>query len=227
MAGGPSFGYDRGVVAEFCGGDTGEPDVMPPKRGMTRDEAQGKYNAAVSAHVTGEEHTPEYYDRDRNRASTAGHDTTAELAAYLERRGALPVGASVNGVELFAPDGKPYNGLPEDSAGRKEYPLAEGLLDYAPDALAEIARGSWVGNQKHNPGEPLHHARGKSMDHANCVARHLKDRGKFDKIVTQDGRVFYVRHSVWTAWRAIMLLQEELETAGAPLARGARKAGEK
>lgn len=115
-------------------------------------------------------------------------------------------------------------GLPEDSAQRKTYPMCAGLIDYFPDALAEVARGSYVGNEKHNPGEPLHHARGKSMDHADCIVRHLAARGTWDTIVTKDGREFKVRHSTWVAWRALALLQEELEAAGAPLARGARKA---
>lgn len=102
-----------------------------------------------------------------------------------------------------------------DSKGRKAHPMAEGLLDYFPDALAAISNGSKLGNDKHNPGEPLHHARGKSMDHANCIIRHLSERGEYD----EDG----VRHSVWLAWRALALLQEELELAyNLPLPRGAR-----
>lgn len=61
----------------------------------------------------------------------------------------------------------------------------------------------------------MHHARGKSNDHADCVVRHLLDRGTVDT----DG----VRHSVKVAWRALALLQEELERdEGAPLARGAK-----
>jgi hypothetical protein len=104
--------------------------------------------------------------------------------------------------------------LPADSAARKDIPICTGVLDYFPAALAEIAKVSKYGNDKHNPGEPLHHARGKSMDHADCVARHLIERGKFDK----DGQ----RHSALMAWRALALLQEELEAEGAPVARGAR-----
>lgn len=112
--------------------------------------------------------------------------------------------------------------LPTDSAERKQIPLASGLLDYFPAALAEVAHVSFIGNEKHNPGEPLHHARGKSMDHADCVARHLLERGTFDVFTLPDGREFRVRHSAYLAWRALALLQEELEAAGAPMARGAR-----
>ena len=119
--------------------------------------------------------------------------------------------------------------LPTDSAARKRFPLASGLLDYFPDALAEVANVSWVGNEKHNPGEPLHHARGKSMDHADCIMRHLMQRGEFDEVEcvnpeTGEKTVYRVRHSACLVWRALALLQMELEAAGAPMARGARAA---
>ena len=106
--------------------------------------------------------------------------------------------------------------LPTDSAGRKAVPLASGVLDYFPAALVEVARVSKAGNDKHNPGEPLHHARSKSTDHADSLLRHLVDRGKVDEETGQ-------RHSAEVAWRALALLQQELEDEGlAPLARGAR-----
>jgi hypothetical protein len=108
------------------------------------------------------------------------------------------------------------------SAERKEYPLTTGLMDYFPDALAEVAHVSWMGNEKHNPGEPLHHARGKSSDHADCCARHLSQRGGFDTIVI-NGTERLVRHSVALAWRALALAQEELEQdLLLPLPRGAK-----
>lgn len=97
---------------------------------------------------------------------------------------------------------------------RKTYPMAAGLLDYFPDALAEVSKISYLGNQKHNPGEPMHHARGKSMDHADCIIRHLVGRGGFDG---------ELRESAALAWRALALLQEELEQEmNLPLPRGAR-----
>lgn len=120
----------------------------------------------------------------------------------------------------------------DDSAQRKEFPMARGLLDYFPAALAAVARVSSIGNMKHNPGEDMHHARGKSMDHADCIMRHLADRGTMDYVsIGGDGGItegvtYAIPHSAYVAWRALALLQEELEAAGAPLARGARKAGE-
>lgn len=122
------------------------------------------------------------------------------------------------------PGAEPRPSLPIDSDTRKLFPMAAGLLDYFPAALAEVARVSYIGNEKHNPGEELHHARGKSMDHADCIMRHLTDRGRTDVVTLPDGRNFTVRHSANLAWRALALLQEELEAAGAPLARGAKPA---
>ena len=103
--------------------------------------------------------------------------------------------------------------LPTDAAARKAVPLASGCLDYFPDALAEVAGCSKAGNDQHNPGQPLHWDRAKSGDEADALLRHLMDRGTFDT----DG----IRHSAKVAWRALAMLQKELEAEGAPVARGA------
>jgi hypothetical protein len=93
--------------------------------------------------------------------------------------------------------------LPTDSAARKNVPVTSGVLDYFPDAIAAVAEVSRVGNEQHNPGQPLHWDRSKSTDHADCIARHLLERGTVDV----DG----MRHSAKLAWRALALLQVELE----------------
>jgi len=112
--------------------------------------------------------------------------------------------------------------LPQDSEARKEIPMARGLLDYFPAALAEVSRVSLIGNEKHNPGEEMHHARGKSMDHADCIMRHLTERGCTD-VVFANGRTYQVRHSAYLAWRALALLQQEIEEDGlSTMPRGAK-----
>ncbi len=108
--------------------------------------------------------------------------------------------------------------LPSSSAARKAIPLCRGLLDYFPAALAEIAKVSRVGNEQHNPGQEMHHARGKSTDHADCIIRHLIERGTDDT----DG----LSHTAKVAWRALAMLQEELEAKGAPMARAAKAVAE-
>ena len=93
--------------------------------------------------------------------------------------------------------------LPTDAQERKQIPVVSGVLDYFPLAIAEVAKCSKAGNDQHHPGEPLFWDKTKSTDHADCIGRHLIDRGKFDT----DGQ----RHSAKLAWRALALLQLELE----------------
>lgn len=95
--------------------------------------------------------------------------------------------------------------LATDAKARKDAPIARGVLDYFPNALAAVAELSRIGNEQHNPGQPMHWAKEKSTDHADCIVRHLIDRGMIDT----DG----VRHATKVAWRALALLQTELEAA--------------
>lgn len=98
-----------------------------------------------------------------------------------------------------------------DAEWRKQRPVFSGVLKYFPDALMEVAHASWVGNEQHNPGEPLHWDRRKSADEADALVRHLMRAGEIDS----DG----VRHTAKVAWRALALLQKELEQARATAAR--------
>lgn len=95
------------------------------------------------------------------------------------------------------------SGLPTAAVERKAMPVCTGVLDYFPDAIAAVAQCSKVGNSQHNPGQPLHWAREKSTDQEDCLVRHLMERGTIDT----DG----VRHSAKVAWRALALLQLEIE----------------
>lgn len=94
--------------------------------------------------------------------------------------------------------------LPADAAARKALPLCTGVLDYFPDALLAVAYCSRKGNEQHSPGQPLHWDRSKSQDEADALVRHLLSRGTRDT----DG----VRHSAKVAWRALALLQKEIES---------------
>jgi hypothetical protein len=86
---------------------------------------------------------------------------------------------------------------------RKTVPLYTGLVKYFPDALIAVAELSYVANEQHNPGEPVHWARDKSRDHEDCLLRHLSEKGTMDT----DG----FRHSAKIAWRALAILQLEIE----------------
>lgn len=96
--------------------------------------------------------------------------------------------------------------LPKDPECRKAIPIASGFVDYFPDAMIAVAECSYIGNEQHNPGEPLHWDRSKSADEADALMRHFLERGTVDT----DG----IRHTTKLAWRAMALLQKELENAG-------------
>lgn len=110
---------------------------------------------------------------------------------------------------------------------RKNYPLIEGLLDYFPDAINnvasllnddssifdlfirfkcaffEISNVSLVGNRQHSPGQRLHLAKDKSTDDADALMRHLLEDEEFDN----DG----CRHYAKVAWRALRMLQVHID----------------
>lgn len=116
--------------------------------------------------------------------------------------------------------------LPVDSNERKNFPLFRGLLRYFPAALAGVSQISKTGNDKHNPGQELHHARGKSNDHGDCVVRHLMDTA--DLLAAYDRGEGPTPEAVLTevnqlVWRALALSQELHEKFGAPMAPGAKK----
>jgi len=100
----------------------------------------------------------------------------------------------------MSPDLKPVGFDPSESKRRKETPIYSGVLRYFPDALAAVARLSFKGNEKHNPGQPLHWARGKSTDHGDCIVRHQLEP---DVIDPETGEF----HACAVAWRALAQLQ--------------------
>ena len=91
---------------------------------------------------------------------------------------------------------------------RKEKPVFGGVLRYFPDAIMEVAHHSKKGNDKHNPGEPMHWAKDKSKDHADCIARHLIDIGPNWDAIDEETKSY---HATALAWRALALLQTILE----------------
>lgn len=120
--------------------------------------------------------------------------------------------------------------LPADSGERKGIPLVAGCLRYFPAALAGVARWSKLGNDKHNPGQVLHHARGKSSDHEECIVRHTLDLHDLQAAYERDpthanGHLIQAMLDEYDAraWRALAASQEFREKHGlAPLAPGAR-----
>ena len=93
--------------------------------------------------------------------------------------------------------------LPQDPKERKKWPVGTFLREYFPDAFCYLANLSWKANEQHNPGEPMHWARGKSTDQEDTMLRHFMEGGTVDT----DGLL----HSAKVAWRALATLQLELE----------------
>lgn len=154
----------------------------------------------------------------------------ARLEVDVAHRVRVPVFSLLSGREIEPPPHQPHEFssrivqappsvaqvFPTGSGDRKDLPVVTGVLDYFSGALAAVAAVSKYGNDKHNPGEDLHWSRGKSNDHADAIGRHLIDRGLVDP---DNG----LRHSAELAWRALALLQQELEEAGeTPVSRGSR-----
>lgn len=97
-------------------------------------------------------------------------------------------------------------GLPTDDKSRKSLPVFDGVLMYFPDAILAVAEVSRIGNDQHNPGQPLHWARGKSMDQMNTALRHLMDHGTGAR-KDVDG----AWHLAKAAWRVLAELQLTIE----------------
>ena len=86
---------------------------------------------------------------------------------------------------------------------RKESPVYSGVLKYFPDAMIEVSKCSYKGQQQHIPDKPLAWDRSKSGDELDALARHLLQAGTLDS----DG----IRHSAKVCWRALANLQKEIE----------------
>lgn len=102
--------------------------------------------------------------------------------------------------------------LPTSANSRKCVPVFSGCIKYFPDALAEVAKLSFIGNEQHNPGTELHWDRAKSQDEQDAMMRHLLD----ELSDTQDPHT-RIQHARAVAWRALAHLQklcEEREDMG-------------
>lgn len=144
------------------------------------------------------------------RYSLATGLSDADVQAFVERELEAAL-ANVAATRAATPTHVALTTLPTESAARKAMPIASGVFDYFPAVFGELARLSKDGNDKHNPGQPLHHSRGVSDDHDDCLLRHFVERGSYD----DDGHL----HRTKIVWRAMAALQLELEQRGlAPVA---------
>ena len=138
-----------------------------------------------------------------------GANHLCDFHAVVERTPITRLGVqadgSVRGLEAHAHG--PKRGLfPASAQGRKDHPVFTGVLMYFPDALAAVSNVSKTGNDQHNPGQPLHWARGKSTDQMDTATRHMMDHGVG---TTKDDDGMY--HLAKAAWRILAELQLTIE----------------
>lgn len=98
------------------------------------------------------------------------------------------------------------NIIPKTAEERKRTPVFSGVLKYFPLAIMEVSRVSLAGNEQHHPGEDLWWDKSKSIGTGDEVVKHIMDHGMGIKFDT-DGQ----RHLGKAVWRALELLQRELE----------------
>lgn len=97
--------------------------------------------------------------------------------------------------------------------------LHTGCVGYFPNALAAIGRWSVKANAKHNPGEPVGWAFGKSTQHLDAALSHLTDPYGIDE---ESGEI----HLVNAAWRVLAALETHLINQGAKPGMSVRDAPE-
>lgn len=96
--------------------------------------------------------------------------------------------------------------ISNDDKVRKRIPIFDGCVMYFPKALCAVAEVSRIGNEQHNPGEPLHWARAKSADHFNSALRHMIDH-RAGVVYDSDG----ARTLAKVAWRILAALELDIE----------------
>lgn len=97
--------------------------------------------------------------------------------------------------------------LPKDAKARKETPIWTGVMMYFPAVWAEVAKVSVEGNKQHNPGEPLHWARGKSTDYLDSAFRHMLDHGAGEQ--KDDDGTYHLAKAIWRLCAQLQVVIEQ------------------
>lgn len=112
----------------------------------------------------------------------------------------------------------------EDDKTRKgKWPVWDYMFKYFPLAFLEEVRVAVLGNEQHNPGQPLHWAREKSTDQLNTAFRHQFDyaEAKARGVVVprdKDGKA-QLAQAIWRLKAQLQLdLEEEArQQSGVPM----------
>jgi len=111
--------------------------------------------------------------------------------------------------------------LPTDDRDRKALPVFRGNLMYFPLANLAVAEVSRVGNDQHNPGEPLHWAREKSVEQMDTAERHMMDHAMGQQKDT-DG-TWHLAKAIWRLKAELELAMEAAQARGEKLFTGKRR----
>jgi len=142
-----------------------------------------------------------------------------EAVMHREACAARRITGDENRDHPAQPPDAPRAGLPKGYDARKAIPLFDFLTKYFPLAIVEVTRIAVAGNAQHNPGEPLHWARGKSMDQLNTAMRHIFDHGMGTVYDTEPpeveaaigGKTMHLAKAAWRLLAEIQLLCEARE----------------
>ena len=119
--------------------------------------------------------------------------TKQTLLNHFKKRREAALATYGNTKDLQEVTKRDHKVFPEDDAERAKYPIGTFITEYFPNALAALAKHSWESNEKHNPGEPVHWAKDKSIGNIDRVFRHLIDGEK-----------------IHAAWRILELIEREI-----------------
>lgn len=103
--------------------------------------------------------------------------------------------------------------LPKNYKARKSLPMYTFLTKYFPDAIIELVKVSVAGNVQHNPGQPMHWARGTSTDQMETAVRHIFDHGMGNTYDDEPPEVLATigdqgtMHLAKAAWRLLAEIQ--------------------
>jgi len=101
--------------------------------------------------------------------------------------------------------------LPTDGE-RGKFQLWTFLTGYFPDAFLAVVQVAVMGNEQHNPGEPLHWARHKSTDQMNAAFRHMWDHA-FGAQMDADG-CYHLAKAIWRLSAELQIVIEQQRQDG-------------
>lgn len=169
---------------------------MPSLQGEPIDFDGGKlvaYTDTKSAQLCGCDEGAKHFCKDYPLCDAGLRKAGKRMGAFMAADAPY---VAIGGSQVFGTDAKT----------RKSFPVFTGFMMYFPDAIAAVAYVSKLGNDQHNPGQPLHWAREKSTDQMDTAARHQMDHGTGH---TKDSDGAY--HLAKAAWRILAELQLTIE----------------